>query len=179
MENATSGTPIQPDASSVTVPPIPASYMPVSPNRQAPSISSTPNSGLDRSAPADSTSIVAASVSRKMPSEVLVPPGGVRSTVSAAAVQAAPSMVSAVAAPLSRARNAKMPASAWRGATNASTITVSLLACASGTHFNSSAVSRMVPTPKARKPSGRLLATGRSTILVIASGVSSPRTPSP
>jgi hypothetical protein len=32
-------------------------------------------------------------------------------------------MVSAVAAPLSRARNAKMPASAWRGATNASTIT--------------------------------------------------------
>jgi hypothetical protein len=59
--------------------------------------------------------------------------GGVRSTVSAIAVQAAPSVVSAVAAPLSRARNAKMPASAWRGATNASTITISVLACASGT----------------------------------------------
>jgi hypothetical protein len=105
--------------------------------------------------------------------------GGVRSTVSAIAVQAAPSMVSAVAAPLSQAMNAKMPASAWRGATNASTSTISVLACASGTHFNSSAVSRMVPTPKARKPSGRLLATGRSTILVIASAVSSSRTPSP
>jgi septal ring-binding cell division protein DamX len=154
---------------------VPVSYSPVSANRQAPVISSTPNSGLDRSAPADSTSITAASVSKKMPSEMLVPPGGIRSTVSAMAAQAAPSMVSAVAAPLSRARNAKTPARAWNGATNASTITISALPCAGGTHFSSSAVSRMVPVPKARKPSGRLLATGRSTILVIASGVGSPR----
>jgi hypothetical protein len=65
MENTTSGTPIHPDANSAPVPPVPTSYRPVSANRQAPAISSTPNSGLDRTAPADSTSIIAASVSKK------------------------------------------------------------------------------------------------------------------
>jgi hypothetical protein len=103
----------------------------------------------------------------------------VRSTVSTIAVQAAPSMVSALARAVVAGQERENAGQRLEGATNASTITISVLACARGIHFNSSAVSRMVPTPKARKPSGRLLATGRSTILVIASAVSSPRTPSP
>jgi hypothetical protein len=42
--------------------------------RQAPVISSTPNSGLDRNAPAGSTSVIAASVSRKDQQAVRVEP---------------------------------------------------------------------------------------------------------
>jgi hypothetical protein len=101
-----------------------------------------------------------------MPSVVLVAPGSAEMSVQPRVSQEAVKRPSVVAPSVSRARKAKIVAISSSGNTNDTSTLPTSPCSATGIQPSDCVPRRSIPIPKQKKPRGRLLPTGRRTILV-------------